>query len=127
MIAAKYDNFLSVKSLSSHGLNHLPGYNRSLPYQRIKRDQHGAGTKINQQQITEVPSRAVGKISDNYSSMVIPRIPSNNVVIKDDSVVVTSAKSPEFKGNTSLDDQILYHKLEITKLEHLKSITVNRV
>ena len=121
MIAAKYDN-IPTKNLSSHGLNHLPGYNRSLPYQRLKRDQHGAGTKINQQQITEVPSRGVGKISDNYSAMVIPRIPSNNVTIKDDSVIVSSAKSPEIKTNTSLDDQILYHKLEITKLEHLKSI-----
>lgn len=123
MIAAKYDNFISVKTLSSHGLNHLPGYDRSLPYQRNNRAKRTARQQTNpvSQQAFEVPSRAVGKISDG--AMVIPRIPSNHVTIKDDSIVVSSNKAQDLKAsNTSIDDQILYHKLEITKLEHLKSI-----
>ena len=130
---------VSQWSLSSHGLNHLDGYNRSWAamnrenkkksikqpefFERLERDELIGSAKVMD---SKIPHRSVGnlcKMSD-FPEPKATTVTKETVVqrqIRDYHQTIDDAKNsvPE---NMPIDDLILEHKLEITKLEHMKSL-----
>ncbi len=125
---------VSQWALSAHGLNHLDGYNRSwaaMNREKKKKSAQTIHTKDNQHSRKKEPLCTISDFpiaSEKSQPIIVNNYTSVESTSKESDTSVMSKRSSDKITNTrksierSIDDLILDHKIEITKLEHWKSL-----